>query len=573
MSDHLTAVRWQRWQVSGGIEGTKLQLGDTLVTVGGFPVQSRGMHELSSLLSGEPCSMVELELRRGWAQIPIRTELQRRGVRQKPPRAPVAAPGAGAGESKGRGPSFRDLPAPVFREMPTPLPPANTPIDTPNQSPDTRAAVAAVAAAARAAGPSAPPPADMGPLPAPGSRQPTPQSSVSSGGPSAKASPWHSKVAGSETHPASRQSPRVHTHHGSAVTGQGTAESLGRSPVCVTPVDSQISLNSQGGSKTSPTTDTLVKRLTRQVERLDADAKRREEEKAILKGKLEKAQGKVKQLTEELRDCADVDVLKALRARVLVLEDRVKAQDTDLCERSELIDRLERQLGVASAASAPGGALSFLNDLIGVKDKYSAEANKAREEVEEVKKRMQNQMLDIAQQGEEKERVMRELEQARMALSSQTQQDSDEAEVLREKVTGLEALQQAQLRAVMDQLVDAMRENERLVSENSRMRFHCTSLQDSKAELEEQRQQLLAQRASDAAILHELRATAEATHTVPAMLSKAEAEKRDHEAEKTVQSFRRRVEECATLRSECTSLEARLKVVDSEFQAERLRHS
>ena len=102
-------------QVAGGIQGTKLQLGDELVSVDRTPVvQVQGIRELAQLLRGEPRSVVELELRRGWAQVPIRTQLQRRGARkEKPPLPPVA----GARETDGknseiRDPSFRDLPAP-----------------------------------------------------------------------------------------------------------------------------------------------------------------------------------------------------------------------------------------------------------------------------------------------------------------------------------------------------------------------------------------------------------------------------------------------------------------------------
>ena len=74
-------------QVSGGIDGTKLQLGDVLISVDGVLLEGKGIKELGQLLRGQPRSVASLELRRGWAQIPIKAELQRRGRsrRQKPP--------------------------------------------------------------------------------------------------------------------------------------------------------------------------------------------------------------------------------------------------------------------------------------------------------------------------------------------------------------------------------------------------------------------------------------------------------------------------------------------------------
>ena len=58
-------------QVAGGTDGTKLQLGDELISVDGTPVADQGVRELAELLRGEPRSMVELELRRGWAQVVV----------------------------------------------------------------------------------------------------------------------------------------------------------------------------------------------------------------------------------------------------------------------------------------------------------------------------------------------------------------------------------------------------------------------------------------------------------------------------------------------------------------------
>jgi len=415
-------------QVAGGIDGTKLQLGDVLVSVDGVLLEGKGITELGKLLRGEPRSTITLELRRGWAQIPIRTELQRRGStpKHKPPKP---APSR-TDDGRSRDPSFRDLPEPAFREMPK-----------------RPAATAAAAAASPSSRDRPPPPADMGPLPAPGSRRPSPQSSVT-------CSPSAGIAKGSTAAPGR--------------SGQGgpgarsSAASPGRSPPFITPVASQVSMNSVA----SASSENIVQRLSRQVERLDAEAKKKEKETRELKGLLQERNNE-KQLMEqeagrlrlELSKCADVGILKELRARVQGLEDDVRERDDELAERSEHIARLQRQLG---ATSATGGAMSFLNDLIDAKEKYTEEAQRAKEEAEHVKQRMEQ----ITLQNREKENLIRELENARVSLRGKAEQDGQEAEQLREKVKSLEGLLQAQLRSVMQQLVESMQQIEELAAEN-----------------------------------------------------------------------------------------------------------
>ena len=409
--------------MAGGIDGTKLQLGDVLVSVDGVLLEGKGITELGKLLRGEQRSIITLELRRGWAQIPIRTELQRRGSTRahKPPKP---APSR-TDDGRSRDPSFRDLPEPAFREMPK-------------------------RPAATAASPSSrdrpPPPADMGPLPAPGSRRPSPQSSVT-------CSPSAGSAKGSTAAPGRSQG-------GSGA--RSCAASPGRSPPFITPVASQVSMNSVA----SASSENIVQRLSRQVERLDAEAKKKEKETRELKGLLQE-RNKEKQLLEqeagrlrlELSKCADVGILKELRARVQGLEDDVRERDDELAERSEHIARLQRQLG---ATSATGGAMSFLNDLIDAKEKYTEEAQRAKEEAEHVKQRMEQ----ITLQNREKENLIRELENARVSLHGKAEQDGQEAEQLREKVKSLEGLLQAQLRSVMQQLVESMQQIEELAAEN-----------------------------------------------------------------------------------------------------------
>ena len=428
--------------MAGGIQGTKLQLGDELVSVDGTPVvQGQGIRDLAQLLRGEPRSVVELELRRGWAQVPIRTQLQRRGARkEKPPLPPVA----GARETDGktseiRDPSFRDLPAPpVPREMPL----------APNA-----AAAAAAAAVAAAARDRPPPPRDMGPLPVPGSRRPSPQSSMSSPGPGA------SDMGGS-SRAARRQA-------STGAAAQGSSEFVGRSPNFITPVASQLSMpsESQSGASTPGGNQSLVARLSRQVERLDAESRQREHEKQELQAELRerdarivRIEGEMKHLRQGQRESADLEVLKELRGRVQALEEDVHRRDAELVEQSEHITRLQRQLG---ATSAPGSAMSFLNDLLGAKDKYSEEAQRAKEEAALMKQRIEH----VSQQNQDKEKLIRELEAARLSLSGKAQQEGQEAEELRERVKSLEGMLEAQLGSVMDQLVDAMHRNEELVAE------------------------------------------------------------------------------------------------------------
>ena len=121
-------------------------------------------------------------------------------------------------------------------------------------------------------------------------------------------------------------------------------------------------------------------RLSRQVERLDAESKQHEHEKQELQAQLRerdarivRIEGEMKQLRQGQRESVDVDILKELRGRVQALEEDVRRRDAELVERSEHIARLQRQLG---ATSAPGSAMSFLNDLLGAKDRYSEEAQR-----------------------------------------------------------------------------------------------------------------------------------------------------------------------------------------------------
>jgi len=448
-------------QVAGGTDGTKLQLGDELISVDGTPVADQGVRELAELLRGEPRSMVELELRRGWAQVPIRTQLQRRGARrEKPPRPPAPAAGvagaarhAGGTSRESRDPSFRDLPAPP---MPRELPLAPT-------------SAAAVAAAARDR---PPPPSDMGPLPVPGSRRPSPQSSVSSPGPGALDARGNSGAA------------RRQASAGAAA--QGSVEVVGRSPSFITPVGSQMSVGSQSGASTPGGGHSLVARLSRQVERLDAESKQHEHEKQELQAQLRerdarivRIEGEMKQLRQGQRESVDVDILKELRGRVQALEEDVRRRDAELVERSEHIARLQRQLG---ATSAPGSAMSFLNDLLGAKDRYSEEAQRAKEEAELMKQRIEH----VSQQNQDKERLIRDLEAARLSLSGKAQQDGQEAEELRERVKSLEGLLEAQLGSVMDQLVDAMHRNEELAADSRDTRAQLSSAQENARQLARQ---------------------------------------------------------------------------------------
>lgn len=405
-------------QASGGIDGTKLQLGDVLISVDGVSLGGKGLKELAELLRGEPRSMIDLELLRGWAQIKICAQLQRKGPRKNEPARPPCLPSADDGKSWD--PSFRELPAPVFREMPAPMPSAASTATVSRDRP--------------------PHPADMGPLPAPGSRRPSPQSSMSSPGPGFV---------------DNRSSASISRASGGGVTAQGTIESLGgRSPLLITPVASQMSMGSVTGLRAaSPgASDNLVQRLSRQVERLDSEAKKREHEKQELTGllrerdallwernvKLARMEEEAKRLRQELSEGADVEILKELRARVQILEADLRHRDAELAERAEHIDRLQRQLG---ATSATGSAMSFLNDLIGAKDKYTEEAQRAKEEAEDVKQRMEQ----VAQQNADKEKMIRDLEQARMSLSGKAQQDGQEAELLRNKVKSLEGKLEDQL--------------------------------------------------------------------------------------------------------------------------------
>jgi hypothetical protein len=321
-------------QVSGGIDGTKLQLGDVLIRVDGVLLEGKGIKELGQLLRGQPRSVVSLELHRGWAQIPIKAELQRRGRsrRQKPPLHAAAGVQRGSttagrvDNGRARDPSFRELPDPVLRE-----------------TPKRTAGVASAAAVASAASRNRPPPPpDMGPLPAPGSRRPSPQSSVA----------WSPNSAKGHT-----ESP-AHSGHG-VLAAQKSAVSPNRSPPFITPVASQVSVNSvsASGAASPATSENIVHRLSRQVERLDAEVKKKEKEKRELKGLLQE-RDKERRLVEEeanrlrleLADSADVHILKQLRARVQGLEADVHQRDEELAERSEHIGRLQRQLGATSAA-------------------------------------------------------------------------------------------------------------------------------------------------------------------------------------------------------------------------------
>ena len=75
--------------------------------------------------------------------------------------------------------------------------------------------------------------------------------------------------------------------------------------------------------------------------------------------------------------------------------------------------------------------MSFLNDLIGAKERYTEEAQKAKEEAEHVKRRMD----DVTQQNLEKERLIRDREDARGMLRGKAEQDGQEARQLRSKVS------------------------------------------------------------------------------------------------------------------------------------------
>ena len=405
--------------------------------------------------------MVEIELHRGWAQIPIRAQIQRRSAKKpKPPRAPAVMSRA---DDASRDPSFRDLPAPMFREMPSYTP----------------AAVAAAAAAA-AASSDRPPPPNMGPLPAPGSRRPSPQSSVSSPGPGAANTRNHAGISGCHVHRdgvapqrtsesiRSVQSPKFIT----PVASQASVSPPFLS--AITPVASQMSVDSAVGSRAqSPgASDTLVQRLSRQVERLDSQVKKKEHEKQDLKGllrerdsQLERMGVEASQLRRMLSDSVDVEMLKELRSRVHMLEEDVRQRDTDVAERSEHINRLQRQLG---ATSATGGAMTFLNDLIGAKEKFTQEAQRAKDEAEKAVReaeKVRQHMEQVTRQNEDKEHTIRELEHARLELSGKAQQDGQDAEALRGKVKQLEDMQKAQLRSAMDQLVDAVHRNDHLATE------------------------------------------------------------------------------------------------------------
>jgi hypothetical protein len=508
----LTGVTVRRWQVSGGTEGTKLQLGDVLVAIDGTPLrQGLDMAGLLPLLRGEPRSMVDLGLVRGWAQIPIQAQLQRRGARRpKPPRPPGATKTASrdaaafqnlaAGGSR-RDPSFRDLPAPAFRQMPPPQPGAGT-----------------------ASRERLPLPTDMGPLPAPGSRRPSPQSSMSSPGPGG---PDNRHAAGAPARPA---------HSAGGTGAQDATDSAGPSPCFITPVTSQVSLSSStphapaNSAKASPVTSELVvQRLTRQVERFDAELKQREREKQGLEAAVLERDAAVRQLEEAVKQhaldaahAADIAILKDLRARVQMLEGEVECKDGEIAELREDVGRLERQIGVTST---PGSALSFLNDLIGVKNKSAQEAERAKHEAEEAKTRMQ----EVAQQSEDKERMIRELEQAREELHGKVQEDGQEAEALRERVKSLEAALKAQLRSVMDQLVDATKRNEVLAADNDEVRRE-------RASVEEQARQAEAKCHEHRRTVDELRALIDSHHS---------------SAQTAEQALRARVEEAEAAMEAC----------------------
>ena len=283
-----------------------------------------------------------------------------------------------------------------------------------------------------------------------------------------------------------------------SVVAQGTSDCIGRSPLFVTPVASQMSMgpvasqmslaSNVGGSGASTPTDAarsenLVQRLSRQVERLDAESKKKEQEKQELKGllrerdaKLLRMEGDVERLQGELTESVDVAILKDLRARVHTLQEDVRCRDVELRERSEHIARLQRQVG---ATSATGSALSFLNDLIGAKDKYTKEAQQAKEEAEHVKRRMEQ----VSRQNEEKEHMIRQLEDARRSLSGKAQQDGQEAQHLREKVKNLEGMLEAQLHSVMQELVDATHRNEELAADNSNIHEQLTCAREDAQQL------------------------------------------------------------------------------------------
>jgi hypothetical protein len=253
------------FKVAGRNEGTKLQPGDTLTHVAGSPVEGMSAEELRRLLRGPPKSLVEVRLMRGWAQLPIRAQLLRRsGRRAARSRSPL--PDA---------PAFRDMPAPeplaagAAGAVPDglgALPPP--PIPSLGALPPAPAAAAGLGpraggATARAASPAASPPPDppFRALPAP-----SPDASVTSSV-SAASAPAAFRGGGAPGH-----APRA----ADGAPGRALPSPAPSSRAAVTPEGSVAS--SAGGGATPATDAALVRRLTRQIERLDAAARRGEDE-------------------------------------------------------------------------------------------------------------------------------------------------------------------------------------------------------------------------------------------------------------------------------------------------------
>jgi chromosome segregation ATPase len=310
---------------------------------------------------------------------------------------------------------------------------------------------------------------------------------------------------------------------------------------------------SQSGASTPGGSQSLVARLSRQVERLDAESRQREHEKQELQAELRerdarivRIEGEMKHLRQGQRESADLEVLKELRGRVQALEEDVHRRDVELVDRSEHITRLQRQLG---ATSAPGSAMSFLNDLLGAKDKYSEEAQRAKEEAALMKQRIEH----VSQQNQDKEKLIRELEAARLSLSGKAQQEGQEAEELRERVKSLEGMLEAQLGSVMDQLVDAMHRNEQLVADCRDTRTQLSASQEETRLCARQVQEREAECARTAAEL--AKARAEVGHARAARRTDALA-LRERSGE-LVQVLEEAQTQLAALRAGCEGSEAR----------------
>ena len=457
--------------------------------------QGLGREHVDALLRGPPRSIVELEVVRGWSELPVREKVRRRSGRRKPPAAAAIAnagcvtlPQQGSSTSVGMGDELS--PVPEFRDLPPPS--AETSIagdgtlSEPSKGVSQRSSQSDAAAA-----PETEMPWEVGlgggfrELPKPssvsgeGSRlNPTAGGCTSYVASERQLSGLSASGGGGVERSSSGSSLRLGSCASLAGMRGAAAASGGVEPTGepaagaeppprraggdhMRPITAVPSAVDAGGgfrdmpppalkppaSKPTPATggsssggSDLVARLTRQAERL--------------RSKVEALEAALEVAREEALAHGRV----AAEARGESCSLRAEADHL----RSELEDRDERLRRLNVEEVGGGGAKRLVDELLGAKHDFALQAERARAEAAQALLRHQA----LQSQSMVKEQLICELDEAREKLQGKVEQDGKVAEDLRVRVHSLEGELEQRLRNVMQQLIEVVGRNESLSDEN-----------------------------------------------------------------------------------------------------------